>query len=111
MLAVSRSNFSEFALRYGKDERFKMVEKMREREQIFSDYLQELRKAGKHRGEGTTHSSSKPDKVDCDSVAVAYCAVCVCVLCVCVCGCGCGCGCGCVGVWVWVWVCVCVCAC
>ena len=60
---ASRSSFSEFALRYGKDERFKMVEKMREREQIFSDYLQELKKAGKHKGEGSTHSSSKPDKV------------------------------------------------
>ena len=63
-----RSSFSEFALRYGKDERFKVVEKMREREQLFSDYLQELKKSGKQKGEGSTHSSvsrSRPDKVQC----------------------------------------------
>lgn len=66
--STCRSSFSEFALRYGKDERFKVVEKMREREQLFSDYLQELKKAGKQKGEGSTHSSvsrNRPDKVQC----------------------------------------------
>ena len=31
-----RSSFSEFAFKYSKDERFKSVEKMREREQLFT---------------------------------------------------------------------------
>ena len=69
-VCVFRSSFSEFAQRHAKDERFKGVEKMREREQLFTEYLQELKKTvsvarGKHK---TTeqHSSSahtKPDKV------------------------------------------------
>lgn len=41
-----RSSFSEFASKYGKDERFKVVEKMRDREQMFADYLVELKKLG-----------------------------------------------------------------
>ena len=65
----TRSSFSEFAQRNARDERFKAVEKMREREQLFSDYLQELKKTAtssgtsKHKGEktesGPTHSSTK----------------------------------------------------
>ena len=46
----------------------RLWEKMREREQLFSDYLQELKKSGKQKGEGSTHSSvsrSRPDKVQC----------------------------------------------
>ena len=43
-VCVCRSSFSEFAQRHARDERFKAVEKMREREQLFSDYLQELKK-------------------------------------------------------------------
>lgn len=40
----SKSTFSDFAQKYGKDERFKNIEKMRERESMFNDYIQELRK-------------------------------------------------------------------
>lgn len=39
-----RSTFSDFAQKYGKDERFKNIEKMRERESMFNDFVQELRK-------------------------------------------------------------------
>lgn len=39
--------FSEFVLKYGKDERFKGIEKMRERESIFSDYCSDLRRKEK----------------------------------------------------------------
>ncbi|GFR29138.1 transcription elongation regulator 1 [Trichonephila clavata] len=41
---TSKSTFSDFAQRYGKDERFKAIDKMRERESIFNDYLQDLRR-------------------------------------------------------------------
>lgn len=40
----SKSTFSDFAQKYGKDERFKNIEKMRERESMFNDFVQELRK-------------------------------------------------------------------
>ncbi|XP_028391047.1 transcription elongation regulator 1-like isoform X2 [Dendronephthya gigantea] len=40
----SRTTFSEFSLKHGKDERFKEIAKMREREGLFSDYVAELRK-------------------------------------------------------------------
>ena len=42
-----RSSFSDFASRFGKDERFKGIEKMRERENLFADYCSELRRREK----------------------------------------------------------------
>lgn len=56
-----RSTFSEFAARHGKDERFKAVEKMREREQMFADFLGELKKASNK--ELKSSSKSKIEKV------------------------------------------------
>merc|ERR1712173_244903 len=44
---TSKSGFSDFANKYGKDERFKGVEKMRDRESHFNEYLSELRKKEK----------------------------------------------------------------
>lgn len=44
---ISRSSFSDFASKYGKDERFKAIEKMREREGIFSDFVSDLRRKEK----------------------------------------------------------------
>ncbi|XP_022246248.1 transcription elongation regulator 1-like isoform X2 [Limulus polyphemus] len=41
---TSKSMFSDFAQKYGKDERFKNIEKMRDREIMFNDYLQDLRR-------------------------------------------------------------------
>ena len=74
---MCRSSFSEFAQRHSRDERFKVVEKMREREQLFSEYLQELKKtaatttttaAGRGRQRGgdrsaANHNTSSADKV------------------------------------------------
>ena len=59
-----RSSFSEFAARHGKDEKFKGVEKMREREQMFTDYLGELKKAGnKVKEEQKAVTKTKTEKV------------------------------------------------
>ncbi len=40
-------SFTEFASRYCKDERFKQIEKMKERESLFNEYLAELRQKEK----------------------------------------------------------------
>ncbi|VEL31021.1 unnamed protein product [Protopolystoma xenopodis] len=47
-----RSSFADFSSKYCKDERFKGIEKMRERESIFQDFLADLRhreKEDKHK--------------------------------------------------------------
>ena len=52
-MLLCRSSFSDFASKYGKDERFKGIEKMREREAIFSDYVTDLRR--KEKEEKSSH--------------------------------------------------------
>jgi transcription elongation regulator 1 len=47
MSIFCRSSFSDFAQKHGRDERFKNVEKMRERESLFNEYLLEVRKREK----------------------------------------------------------------
>ncbi|KXJ68605.1 hypothetical protein RP20_CCG002507 [Aedes albopictus] len=42
-----KSSFSEFAQKYGKDDRFKVIEKIRERESLFNEFLIEVRKREK----------------------------------------------------------------
>ncbi|XKL64051.1 hypothetical protein PGB90_004137 [Kerria lacca] len=42
-----KSSFSEFAAKYAKDERFKSIEKMRERESLFNEFILEVRKREK----------------------------------------------------------------
>lgn len=42
-----RSSFSDFAQKYGKDERFKGIEKMRDREGLFNEYILEVRRREK----------------------------------------------------------------
>lgn len=42
-----RSSFSDFAAKYAKDDRFKGMEKMREREGLFNEYIVEVRKREK----------------------------------------------------------------
>ena len=49
---MPRSTFNEFASRHSKDQRFRVVEKLRDRESYFHEYIQELRtreKDGSHR--------------------------------------------------------------
>jgi hypothetical protein len=54
---LRRSSFSDFAGKYGKDDRFKGIEKMRERESMFSDYVSEVRRREKE------EKSSQREKV------------------------------------------------
>lgn len=42
-----KSSFTDFSARFSRDERFKAIEKMRERENLFADYLDELRRKEK----------------------------------------------------------------
>jgi uncharacterized protein YwgA len=44
---ICRSSFSDFAQKHGKDERFRNIEKMRERESLFNEYLLDVRKREK----------------------------------------------------------------
>jgi transcription elongation regulator 1 len=46
-LKSSSSSFTDFASKYARDERFKGIEKMKDRESIFNDYLSDLRKQEK----------------------------------------------------------------
>ncbi|GIY85993.1 transcription elongation regulator 1 [Caerostris darwini] len=56
---TSKSSFSDFAQRYGKDERFKAIEKMREKENIFNDYLQDLRRKEREERSSQREKSKK----------------------------------------------------
>ena len=47
LLSFYRSSFSDFASKHGKDERFRGVEKMRERENMFQDYVSDLKRKEK----------------------------------------------------------------
>ena len=40
----SKSSFGDFADKYAKDSRFKNIEKMRDRENLFNDFISDLRK-------------------------------------------------------------------
>lgn len=42
-----RSSFSEFGQKYGKDDRFRIIEKIRERESLFNEFIVEIRKKEK----------------------------------------------------------------
>ena len=44
-----RSSFTDFASKYGRDERFKGMEKSREREALFQAYLSDLRRREKEK--------------------------------------------------------------
>lgn len=45
--ASHRTTFSEFAMKYGKDDRFKGIEKMKDRESLFTEFMAELKKKEK----------------------------------------------------------------
>lgn len=46
-ILIFRSSFNDFASKHGRDERFKAVEKSKDRESMFKDYVDELRKKEK----------------------------------------------------------------
>ena len=59
-------------MKYGKDERFRSIEKMREREQLFTEYVTELRKASRLREEHQKRATkSKAEKVGRDAAVMA----------------------------------------
>ncbi|VDM30652.1 unnamed protein product [Hydatigera taeniaeformis] len=60
---TSKSSFSDFASKYGRDERFKGIEKSRERESLFQVFLSDLRRREKEK-------SSLKDKVKADFFAL-----------------------------------------
>ncbi|XP_071949292.1 transcription elongation regulator 1-like [Antedon mediterranea] len=61
---VPKSTFSDFAQKFGKDQRFKNIEKMREREGVFNEYMIEVRKQVKQQ------SQTKLEKLKADFVAL-----------------------------------------
>lgn len=58
-----RTTFSEFAVKHGRDPRFKTIEKMKDREAIFIEFITAMRKREKE------DSKSRGEKV---SVALKY---------------------------------------
>ena len=87
-----RSLYNDFAIKYAKDERLKGIEKTREKEALFADFLVELRHKEKEQ------SRALKEKVCARACGCAF-VFCVCVfLCVyvCVCFCVCLCVCECV---------------
>lgn len=44
---MCRSSFSDFAQKNGKEERFKGIEKMRERESLFNEFIVDVRRREK----------------------------------------------------------------
>ena len=46
---IFRTTFSDFAMKNGRDPRFKGIEKMREREAIFNEFIADLRARQKER--------------------------------------------------------------
>lgn len=63
---IFRSSFSEFAQKYGKDDRFRIIEKIRERESLFNEFIVEIRKKEKddkiHKKEQVSQISCFPEK-------------------------------------------------
>lgn len=56
MIDIFRTTFHEFSSRHSKDERFRAVERIRDRETWFHDYVQELKTREK---EGSSRHSDK----------------------------------------------------
>nr|XP_006816425.1 PREDICTED: transcription elongation regulator 1-like [Saccoglossus kowalevskii] len=61
---TSRTTFSEFATKYAKERRFKIIDKMREREGLFNEYMLQVRKKEKEEGR------SRQEKIKGDFIAL-----------------------------------------
>lgn len=57
VLYLYRTTFSEFAVKHGRDPRFKTIEKMKDREAIFMEFITAMRKREKE------DSKSRGEKV------------------------------------------------
>ncbi|CAK1597607.1 unnamed protein product, partial [Parnassius mnemosyne] len=60
----SKSSFSDFSSKHGRDERFKGIEKVRDREKFFNEYIVEVRKREKEEKE------RKKEQVKSDFIAL-----------------------------------------
>jgi hypothetical protein len=78
---TTKTTFSEFSAKYGKDERFKGVEKSRERENLFNEHIVDLRRrekeerqAKREQGQRTEKKSSssmpRRNKLECLSLSI-----------------------------------------
>lgn len=68
-----RSSLSDFCSRYKNDERYKSIEKMRDRENLFNDYLMELRKKEKDEKLNKKEQVSlKHVNVDCATIRILF---------------------------------------
>lgn len=47
IISFNRSSFTDFSGKFSRDERFKNIEKMRDRETYFNEYIVEVRKKEK----------------------------------------------------------------
>ena len=64
LIGMYRMTFSEFACLHGKDERFKAIEKKREREAIFTEYVSDLKRSCRQRdGQHKVSARSRTDEV------------------------------------------------
>lgn len=59
---IFRTTFSEFAAKHAKDMRFKAIEKMKDREAIFTEFMTSLRKKEKE------NSKNRGEKVSIDGL-------------------------------------------
>uniref|UniRef100_A0A5K3EKS4 Transcription elongation regulator 1 n=1 Tax=Mesocestoides corti TaxID=53468 RepID=A0A5K3EKS4_MESCO len=70
---TSKSSFSDFASKYGRDERFKGIEKSRERESLFQTFLLDLRRREKEKSNQKEKSTQDTDfRSICRSPRILY---------------------------------------
>jgi len=58
-----RSTFSEFASKWARDPRFRAIEKMRERETLFSEFILEVRRQEESQTRGQIERVSMPNLI------------------------------------------------
>ena len=56
---ICRSTFTEFSSKFGKNERFKAVDRLKEREALFNEYITELKKSKKDAEKAVKHKEDK----------------------------------------------------
>jgi transcription elongation regulator 1 len=59
---TTKTTFSEFSAKYGKDERFKGVEKSRERENLFNEHIVDLRRREKEERQAKREQGQRTEK-------------------------------------------------
>jgi len=67
-----RSTFSEFASKWSRDPRFRAIEKMRERESLFNEFILEVRRQEESEFRGQTERVSACNLMDLSVVHCNY---------------------------------------